>query len=73
MVINTKQILTNLSLSYAHFRENNREGTLEEFIKNEVKTRNTGLMLLKKYLVAYHNFSSAEAARLIAKYSIEFI
>jgi len=72
-VMSPKQILTNLSQSYEHFIENNDTGTLEVFIANEVKAHNTGLIFLKKYLVENHHFSSVDAARLIAKYSIEFI
>ncbi|HAS39228.1 MAG TPA: hypothetical protein DCS93_02055 [Microscillaceae bacterium] len=60
-----KEILVNLSIEYEHFMKTNKKDTLKKFIINEMKHQNTGLVLLKKYLIDYHHFSSLDASKFV--------
>ncbi|UTW67978.1 hypothetical protein KFE94_07635 [bacterium SCSIO 12643] len=70
MIVSTKEKVQEISLRYENFKSGFPHKDLEAFIKIEVEEGNAGLLFLRTYLCENHGFSSREAAKLLAKFSI---
>lgn len=70
MIVSTKEKVQEISLRYENFKSEFPDKDLKDFIKTEVEEGSAGLLFLRTYLCENHEFSTREAAKLLAKFSI---